>query len=52
MKYWSWWLLVPALLCGCEQPDMADQPRLETYETGATFNDGLAARPRVSSASS
>ena len=45
MKYWSWWLLVPALLCGCEQPDMADQPRLETYETGAAFNDGLAARP-------
>ncbi|MBD3650566.1 MAG: cytochrome c, partial [Alcanivorax sp.] len=45
MKYWSWWLLVPALLCGCEQPDMADQPRLETYETGAAFNDDLAARP-------
>ncbi|MEH6707928.1 MAG: cytochrome c [Alloalcanivorax venustensis] len=45
MKYGSWWLLVPALLCGCEQPDLADQPRLETYETGAAFNDGLAARP-------
>jgi len=38
-------LLVPVLLAGCEQPDMADQPRLETYETSAAFNDGLAARP-------
>ncbi len=40
-----WLLLVPVLLGACEQPDMADQPRLETYETGAAFNDGLAARP-------
>tara|TARA_R100001143_G_scaffold56472_2_gene53181 strand:- start:160 stop:699 length:540 start_codon:yes stop_codon:yes gene_type:complete len=45
MKHLTWWLLVPMLLSGCEQPDMANQPRLETYETGAAFDDGLAARP-------
>lgn len=46
MKPLPWLLLVQALLlCGCEQPDMANQPRLEIYETGANFNNGVAALP-------
>lgn len=46
MKPLTCWLLVVAVsLCACEQPDMANQPRLETYETGANFNNGVAALP-------
>ncbi len=37
--------VAPALLCACEQPDMADQPRLDTYETTPAFDDGLVAQP-------
>lgn len=37
--------LVGALVSGCEQPDMADQPRLGTYETTPVFPDGTAAQP-------
>ncbi len=38
-------LVAGVLQSGCEQPDMADQPRLDTYETTPVFPDGTAAQP-------
>lgn len=37
--------LLLALLSGCEQPDMADQPRLDSYETTSQFANGVVAQP-------
>lgn len=36
-------MLIP--LSGCEQPDMANQPRVDSYEPTTAFSDGRAARP-------
>lgn len=41
-------LMAPLLaltLVACEQPDMANQPRVDTYEPTPAFSDGRAARP-------
>ncbi len=37
--------LLALILAACEQPDMADQPRVDTYEPNTAFSDGRAARP-------
>ena len=42
-------LLVLALLPACRQ-DMHDQPKLETFEASAFFEDGRASRPLVEGA--
>ncbi|WP_101676053.1 c-type cytochrome [Alloalcanivorax mobilis] len=38
-------ILLSLLLSACEQPDMANQPRLDTYQSDSGFADGMAARP-------
>ena len=35
------------LLCGCKKDDMAEQPRLGTYDATTVFPDGTEARPLV-----
>lgn len=36
--------LLASLAWGCDQPDMRDQPKLETYEASDYFEDAMAAR--------
>lgn len=40
-------LLIAACLSGCKQDDMAQQPRVGTYEAAPVFANGSAARPLV-----